>query len=228
MQDITYKESEETMKKTNQNLITLNCLFVISLIVANIIASKIVTFGYAVLPAAVVAYPLTFLMTDIIGEIWGKEEANKTVRRGFICQITALILISLAILLPVAPFANNQTSFSAILGSSFRVTFASLVSYICSQSWDVFIFHKLKVKNEGRCKWLRNNISTMTSQIIDTAIFITIAFYGTVPSILTMIISQYSIKCLYALLDTPFFYFFTRGNRHGTKLTGCQNDGEAV
>lgn len=198
------------MKKSEANLLLLNGIFITSLIVANILASKVVTIWGFVLPAAVVAYPLTFLMTDVIGEIWGKEEANRTVRNGFICQAISLILILLAIMLPVAPFADNQAEFQAILGQSFRVVFASMVGYLVAQCNDVFIFHKLKEKYNGKHKWLRNNVSTLLSQLLDTAIFITIAFIGTVPNILTMILSQYAVKAAYALLDTPFFYLLTR------------------
>ena len=198
------------MRKTEKNLSLLNCLFVVSLIIANVVASKIVSFWGLVVPAAIVAYPVTFLITDVIGEIWGKEEANRTVKIGFVCQLFSLLLIGLAILLPVAPFANNQVEFKSILGQSFRCVTASLVAYLCSQSWDVFVFHKLKNINGEKHKWIRNNLSTMTSQIIDTAIFITIAFIGSVPNIFTMIISQYVIKVVYALLDTPFFYILTR------------------
>ena len=198
------------MRKTEKNLSLLNCLFVVSLIIANVVASKIVSFWGLVVPAAIVAYPVTFLITDVIGEIWGKDEANRTVKIGFICQIFSLILITLAIMLPVAPFADNQLEFKSILGQSFRCVLASLIAYICSQSWDVFVFHKLKDKTGNSKKWLRNNSSTMTSQIIDTAIFITIAFWGSVPNIITMILSQYLVKLVYALLDTPFFYILTR------------------
>lgn len=198
------------MKKTESNLLLLNGIFITSLIVANILASKVVTIWGFVLPAAVVAYPLTFLMTDVIGEIWGKEEANRAVRNGFICQAISLILISLAILLPVAPFADNQAEFQAILGQSFRVVFASMIGYLIAQCNDVFIFHKLKEKYNGKHKWLRNNVSTLLSQLLDTAVFITIAFVGTVPNIFTMILSQYVVKAAYALLDTPFFYLLTR------------------
>lgn len=198
------------MRKTEKNLSLLNCLFVVSLIVANVVASKIVSFWGLVVPAAIVAYPVTFLITDVIGEIWGKEEANRTVKIGFVCQLFSLLLIGLAILLPVAPFANNQVEFKSILGQSFRCVTASLVAYLCSQSWDVYVFHKLKNINGEKHKWIRNNLSTMTSQIIDTAIFITIAFIGSVPNIVIMILSQYFIKLVYALLDTPFFYILTR------------------
>ena len=120
------------------------------------------------------------------------------------------MLIGLAILLPVAPFADNQAEFQSIMGQSFRVVAASLTAYIIAQFNDVFIFHKLKEKTNGKHKWLRNNLSTMTSQLIDTAIFITIAFIGTVPNIWVMIASQYLIKFTYSLLDTPFFYLLTK------------------
>lgn len=199
------------MEKTNKNLLILNGIFITSLLIANVVSAKIVTFGGLVIPAAIVAYPLTFLMTDVIGEIWGKEQANETVKLGFICQLISLILIGLAIILPVAPFADNQAEFKGIMAQSFRVVAASLVAYYCSQSWDVWVFHKIREKGTGN-KWLRNNLSTMTSQIIDTAIFITIAFIGTVPNIWVMIGSQYLIKCVYALLDTVPFYYLTRGS----------------
>lgn len=204
------------MRKTEKNLMLVNAIFLTSLLVANVVSSKIVSFWGLTVPAAIVAYPLTFLMTDVIGEMWGKEEANKTVKLGFICQMVSLVLIGGAILLPVAPFADNQAQFAAILGSSFRVVFASMVGYLVSQSWDVWIFHKVRnwyIKKHGSTKggrWIWNNASTMTSQIIDTAIFITIAFIGVVPNIWTMILSQYLVKFVYALLDTPFFYLLTR------------------
>lgn len=198
------------MKKTEQNLQILIGIFVVSLIVANIVSAKIVSFWGLVIPAAIVAYPLTFLITDVIGEIWGKEMANRAVKIGFICQLVSLVLIGLSILLPVAPFADNQAQFVGIMKSSFRVVAASLVAYLVSQSWDVWLFHKLKEKCNGKHKWLRNNASTLTSQIIDTAIFITIAFWGVVPNIWVMILSQYLIKAVCALLDTIPFYLLTK------------------
>jgi uncharacterized integral membrane protein (TIGR00697 family) len=199
------------MQKIDRNLLILNGLFITSLLIANVLSAKIVSFWGMVIPAAIVAYPLTFLMTDLIGEIWGKEQANKAVKLGFICQIASLVMIGLAILLPVAPFADNQAQFKSIMGQSFRVVAASLVAYYCSQSWDVWIFHKIRSMSTKH-KWIRNNVSTMTSQMIDTAIFITIAFIGVVPNIWTMIISQYIIKVVYAALDTIPFYLLTKGS----------------
>lgn len=204
------------MKKTYSNLLILNTVFVTALLIANVAASKVVSFWGLTVPAAIVAYPLTFLVTDIIGEIWGKDEANRTVKIGVLCQMISLALISIAVALPVASFADNQEAFESILGQSARVVVASLVAYLCSQSWDVWVFHKIRdayIRKHGSTKggkWIWNNASTMTSQIIDTAIFITIGFWGVVPDLPSMIISQYVVKWFYALLDTPFFYLLTR------------------
>src|SRR5690606_30961433 len=98
----------------------------------------------------------------------------------------------------------------ALLGQNARFVLASMVAYFVAQTWDVMVFHSLKSKMNGRRKWLRNNASTISSQFIDTAIFITIGFYGVVPDLLAMIVSQYAVKVVLALLDTPIFYLLTR------------------
>lgn len=203
------------MKKTTENLILLNIIFSICLVLATILASKLIIIGnHFVVPSAVVVYGVTFLCTDIIGELWGKEEANKTVMNGFIMQIMATILIQIAIKLPIAPFMEEfQSHFNAVLNGTMRMTLASLVAYLVSQSTDVLIFHKIKEINNDNHKWLRNNMSTIISQLLDTAIFVGIGFYGIVPNLWVMIYSQWFIKIIIALCDTPFFYYFTRKNK---------------
>lgn len=199
------------MKKTNNNLIILNAVFVMSLLVANIVGGKVVNIIGLIVPAAVVSYAITFLCTDIINEVWGKDEANKTVRLGLIIQLFSLGLILLAIALPPAEFAHDYNDmFKIVLGQNARMVIASLIAYTIAQANDVYLFNYLRKATGDNHKWLRNNVSTMASQIIDTAIFITVAFYGQVPNLLWMIISQYIIKSILALLDTPFFYYLTR------------------
>lgn len=198
------------IRKLNK-LNMLNGFFIMSLLVANVVASKVVNLYGLIVPSAVVAYAITFLCTDVIGELYGKEEANNTVKLGFITQVFSLILIALAIKLPPAIFMIEYSQvFSQVLGQSLRVVSASLIAYLISQANDVFIFHKLKEKTNGKYKWLRNNLSTMISQFIDTVIFITIAFYGVVPNLWLMVVSQYLVKFILALLDTPFFYLLTK------------------
>ena len=206
------------MKKTNDNLIAINAVFIMSLLVANVVAGKVVNLFGFIVPSAVVAYGITFLCTDVINEIWGKEEAQKAVKLGFKIQVASMILILLAIWLPPAIFAVDfNVAFKAVLGQNVRVVFASLTAYTISQAHDVISFNFWRNKTKGKHKWLRNNLSTMTSQIIDTAIFITIAFWGLVPNLLWMIVSQYVVKAVIAFIDTPFFYLLTRTKDDNTQ-----------
>ena len=199
-----------------QNKLTLlTAFFVTSVVIANVLAGKIVAFGdYVILPAAVVTYAFTFLLTDIINELYGKKAAQRAVFFGFYAQVFAMVMIYVGMLLPALE-QEMQDAYEMLLGQNFRFVVASMAAYFIAQSWDVWIFNKLKNKTNGRYKWLRNNASTMSSQFIDTAIFITIGFIGSVPSIWAMILSQYCVKLILALLDTPFFYLFTKQRSRG-------------
>lgn len=199
------------MKKTSFNLILLNAIFVIGLVVSNLFGGKLISICGFLVPGAVVTYPLTFLCTDIIGEVWGKREANECVKVGAISQLSFLLLIHLSLSIPVFEQSRElQLALTAVINQGTRMTFASVGAFLCSQFTDVLIFHRLKDKYNGKYKWLRNNGSTMTSQFFDTIIFITIAFYGVVDNLALMVFAQYTVKLMLALLDTPFFYFFTR------------------
>ncbi len=201
------------MRKKTFNLIMLNAVFMLGLIMSNLFGGKLISIFGVTVAGAVATYPLTFLSTDIIGEIWGKKEANDCVKAGIIIQLLFLLLgyISLAIP-PQIQSVELQQSLTVVLNQGARMTLASLSAFCCSQFMDVYIFHKLKAEFNGKYKWLRNNGSTMISQFFDTIIFITIAFYGVVDNLILMVFAQYAIKLGLALLDTPFFYFFTRRN----------------
>ncbi|SFE20648.1 hypothetical protein SAMN05216238_1109 [Lentibacillus persicus] len=190
----------------------LNALFVGLLLLSNILGVKLFSIGEIVLPAAVIVYVVTYLITDVIGEVYGKEAARKTVQAGFLTQVIALAFTFIAIKLPAAPDFGLQTEFSEVLGGSFRVMLASLVSYIVSQNLDVSIFHWLKARDGDSKLWLRNNLSTIASQLVDTTIFITVAFWGIVPFsiLLGMIVSQYLVKLMIALIDTPIVYILVK------------------
>ena len=217
------------MKKNEMNLMILNTIFVVSLVISNVVTGKLIYTGISIfegtvvtLPGAGICYAVTFLMTDVIGELWGKKEANKTVLLGFIGQIFALILILLTQYLPAAD-QKAQEAYNLLLGQNWIFVLASLAAYICAQLWDVWIFHKLRdkvlvKKGNNKNRWLWNNASTMTSQILDTVVFVGIAFglgFGWFfkpemhLTLLSMMIGQYVFKFILALLDTPFFYLLT-------------------
>jgi len=179
-------------------------------VLANLIAVKTITFGPFIAPAAVLVYASTFLMTDILSELFGKGKARLAVWTGFIANIVMLVSILIAVRWSASPVMDPglANSFDAVFGFAPRVIAASMAAYLVSQHHDVWAYGFWRDKTDGRHLWLRNNASTMVSQAIDTVIFISLAFYAVFPNsvILEMMVGQYAIKLLIAALDTPFMY----------------------
>jgi queuosine precursor transporter len=176
-----------------------------SLTIAAVLASKIITVFGLFVPAGVFAYCITFICTDVISEMWGKRAAQNAVLSGFIALSLAFLLIQITIHWPSAPFWSLHESFNSILGMTPRIIIASLVAYTLSQYHDVWLFHLIRRMTGSHHLWLRNNLSTAASQLLDSAVFITIAFYGILP-IWPLIIGQWVIKMGIAALDTPIIY----------------------
>ena len=218
------------MKKTEKNLMLLYMVFGVFLVTANAIASKVFNTGLMLfgspitLTVGAICYPFTFLITDIIGEVWGKKEAQTAVHYGFVAQIISTLFIIVARYLPAVD-ETVQDAYVTMLGQNWVFVIASLTAFLASQSWDVFIFHKIREKyiekkgSRDGGRWIWNNASTMTSQIIDSVLYVLIAFgfgfgwlfnkemHGTM---IAMIVGQYLVKFAIALLDTPLFYLLTR------------------
>ena len=175
-------------------------------VIANVIAAKVIPIGPFVINAGVLVYASTFLITDVIAEIWGKSEARKAVWAGFFANIALVLFVLVAVNLPTADFAAEiGKSFDMVFGLTPRIVLGSMIAYLVSQHWDVFFFHKIRDWTKGKHLWLRNNLSTITSQIIDSVLFVTIAFYGVIP-ITGLMIGYFVVKVTVAIADTPFAY----------------------
>lgn len=218
------------MKNKETKLNVLYMIFAALLVCSNCIAAKQISVGNwfgvdIAITAGIICYPLTFLITDIIGELYGKQKAQKAVIGGFIGQVISIILIIFANMLP----GNDKqvaSMFNSILGSNWILTIGSLTACFISQMWDVWVFHKIRnyyIKKHGSTKggkWIWNNASTITSQLIDSVIFYVglIIMLGTqgvkLPfnAIVITIFVYWLIKIGIAVLDTPFFYLFTRNS----------------
>jgi len=158
------------------------------------------------------------MWTDIISEVFGKKAARKVVWIGFFSQLIMLGLVEFAIVMPEPAWQEELASwFKQILGSTWFIVVASLIAYLVSQHHDVWAFHKWREVTRGRYLWLRNNLSTMVSQGIDTVLFISLAF-GVLPYMVygeplipwsalpSLMLGQYLAKIIIAVLDTPLVY----------------------
>ena len=192
-------------------LTIISSIFIAGLLAANLLGSKITTlFGVAV-SVGIFAYPLTFMMTDAVAEVYGKKKAKQLVWAALIAQVLVLILTLVAVNLPAASRYTFNEQYVTVFSGSIRMMIASLIAFIISQTHDIWAFEFWKEKFGGRWLWLRNNASTMVSQAIDTLLFMFIAFYGisdkfTVGFILHLCLSYWLFKMAFAVLDTPLVY----------------------
>jgi len=187
----------------------LQVWFVISLVLINTFSLKLITlFGITV--GAPIIYCCTFLATDIINEFWGPKEAQKLVWIGFVVSLATVAWIQLFLLYgPHPESAWSDEAYITIFGFYPRIVVASMVAYLISQTHDVWAFNYWKrIRPGDKYLWIRNNASTMMSQLFDCAIFHTIAFWGVFPNnvILSMALAGYIAKVCFSAIDTPFIY----------------------
>lgn len=195
--------------------LTLSALFVGALVVCNLIANKFVTvdlgFSTFVLSAGVLPYPLTFLVTDLLSELYGRRRANQVVATGFVASMFVLLALWLGAQFPaVTGSIVDDETYVTVFRNAPRVIGASMVAYLTAQFVDIHIFHKVRALTNGRHLWLRNNVSTVTSQLVDTTLVICVLFVGDpqwpADRIYGAIVDGWTFKLLCALADTPLAY----------------------
>jgi len=201
------------MKFKDQFYIILAGIFIASLVTCNLIANKFVTvdlgFKIFIVSAGILPYPLTFLVTDLISELYGQRKANLVVFSGFMASMFVLLFLWLGSQFDAIPGSIvNDSTYNSVFQNAWRLIAASMVAYLFAQFIDVRIFHFWKKLTNGKHLWLRNNGSTVASQLVDTTLVICILFVGVWESdqIFSAIIDGWLFKMLMALIDTPIIY----------------------
>tara|TARA_A100001037_G_scaffold79190_1_gene71127 strand:- start:6316 stop:6969 length:654 start_codon:yes stop_codon:yes gene_type:complete len=194
----------------------LSAIFLTALVLGNIIGTtKFVTFYFFTVPAGVLAYPFTFLATDLICELYGKKRAQFLVIVGFTMNFFMLGLMTLGHFLSDANGVSGGTSvFESVYKFMIGNVIASMIAYLIAQTVDVNLFHFWKNLTKGKHLWLRNIFSTTGSQLVDTVSILLILFYSSnlgenvnqLSDLIPLIYSSYLFKFFFALFDTPLFY----------------------
>jgi len=183
-------------------------LFVTCLLTANTIAGKLVVVGGFVLSAAIVIFPLSYVLGDVLTEVWGYAAARRVIWLGFACNALMVAAIWVGGALPPAPFWTGQAAYAEILGQTPRILAASFLAYLVGEFANAFVLAKLKLATGGRWLWTRTIGSTVVGQALDSGVFITLAFAGTVPggALLQIVVGQWLAKVLYETAATPLTY----------------------
>lgn len=200
-------------------------LFAGSIVLANVLAAKLTwvelpVIGGVAVPAGFVAFGVAYLASDLLVEYHGREYAASVVNGTVLTLVVAYALVFAAIWMPSAPFYEGQDAFAATLGDSASIILASVVALAVAQHLDVRLFSDLKSRTGGRHRWIRNCGSTGASQAVDTIVFITLGFaifpalgLGGDPTwgwaLVSIIVGQYLVKLVVALIDTVPFYAVT-------------------
>jgi len=184
-------------------------LFVTCLITANIIAVKLIQLGGLILPAAVIIFPISYIVGDVLTEVYGYRQARRVIWLGFFCNLIAVTAIWAGGMLPAAGFWDGQTAYERILGFTPRLLAASFIAYLIGEFSNAYILAKMKVATRGRWLWTRTIGSTLIGQGLDSAVFITLAFGGVIPleGLITAIVTQWLFKSAYEAAATPLTYW---------------------
>jgi len=188
--------------------ITCAALFVTCLLAANTIAAKLIVVGGVVLTAGIVIFPLSYVLGDVLTEVWGYTVARRVIWLGFACNLVMVAAIWVGGALPAAPFGATQLAYDEVLGQTPRILGASFVAYLIGEFANAFVLAKLKVATGGRWLWLRTIGSTVVGQALDSAVFVTLAFAGTMPGgvLAGVVVGQWIAKVLYEAAGTPLVY----------------------
>ena len=205
----------------------LLAVFVTFVVLTNTVGVKLFAVGGLTLPVSIVWYPLTFLITDVVSEVYGAHRARVLVALGFAMSAVLLGFSLLGIALPASPAYALDTEYARIFGPVWRLLFASMAAYLLAQMIDVQMFHFWKRVTRGRHLWLRNNGSTMVSQLVDSlvvnVVFLwgnTTVFRGSFADLMGIVAASYGVKVALAAADTPLCYVAVWAVRRSIRRAG--------
>ncbi len=183
-------------------------IFITCLIASNIMAVKLVSIMGVVLPAAVVVFPISYIFGDILTEVYGYGASRRVIWLGFLCNLLAVVAFQLGALLPPAAFWQGQSAYETILGYTPRILGASFLAYLVGEFANSFVLAKMKILTKGQWLWTRTIGSTLVGEGLDSLVFITLAFAGTIPldALAGTVVAQWLFKTGYEIIATPLTY----------------------
>ena len=197
----------------SSRFVVLVAVFVSCLITANITAVKLVVVGGLILPAAIVIFPISYIVGDVLTEVYGYSRARRVIWLGFLCNAVTVGAIWLGQILPPASLWDGQAAYERILGYTPRLLLASFLAYLVGEFANAYVLARMKIATRGRWLWLRTIGSTLVGQGLDSLVFITVAFAGTLPgtALAATVVVQWLAKSAYEAAATPLTYLVVNG-----------------
>ena len=192
----------------SQWFVIVVAVFVTCLITANVTAVKLTDIFGLILPAGVIVFPVSYIVGDVLTEVYGFHRARRVIWLGFFCNVIAVFAIWLGGIMPAAPFWDAQEAYDTILGYAPRLLIASFLAYLVGEFANSIVLAKMKVATNGRWLWSRTIGSTLVGQGLDSLVFVVVAFFGTIPlaGLVAAIVAQWLFKSVYEAAATPLTY----------------------
>jgi len=201
-------QQDRSSSPTSFLFVILVAVFITCLITANIIAVKLIVIFNLILPAAIIIFPINYIIGDVLTEVYGFRRARQIIWLGFLCNLLVVIAIWVGKILPPVSFWEKQQAYEQILGFTPRLLLASFVAYLIGEFANSVVLAKMKIATKGRWLWTRTIGSTLVGQGLDSFVFISLGFINVIPlwALATAIVTQWLFKSIYEVLATPLTY----------------------
>ena len=203
-------ETNEKKKIYSGAFLCMGMVFVTCLIVSNLIAGKVWGISeHIAVPTSVILFPVTYILADVFTEVYGFGYARNVIWIGFVCNLVAVVAYVITVDIPYPKYWLGQDAYAVVLGITPRVLVASFIGYLVGEFSNSVILSKLKIATKGKKLWLRTIGSTVVGEALDSALFVSIAFAGTIATknLLLMILFQYLFKLAIETAFTPATYY---------------------
>lgn len=180
-------------------------LFTVCLIVSNIVTQKLITIGGIETTAGLIIFPISYIINDVIAEVWGYRKVRLIIWNGFLMNFLAVVIFRLSIWAPASAHFSNQSAFALILGNTERIVIASFIAFLFGSFLNAYVMSKMKIMQRGRGFSIRAVVSTIVGEGADSLVFFTIAFMGVLPkqALIMLILTQTALKTGYEILALP-------------------------
>lgn len=192
-------------KQVSVTFMVLGMLFTVCLIVSNIIEQKLIQIGSIEATAGLLIFPISYIINDLIAEVWGYRKVRLIIWNGFLMNFLAVIVFKLSIWVPGSDNFSNQEAFASVLGNTQRIVIASFIAFLFGAFLNAFVMSKMKIMQRGRGFSIRAVVSTLVGEGADSIVFFTIAFSGIIPfnDLWMLVLTQTAMKTGYEIIALP-------------------------
>lgn len=199
-------------KQVSVTFMVFGLLFTVCLIVSNIVTQKLISIGGIETTAGLIIFPVSYIINDLIAEVWGYRKARLIIWNGFLMNFLVVIIFRLSIWAPGSANFHNQAAFELILGNTERIVAASFIAFLLGSFLNAFVMSKMKIMQHGRGFSIRAIASTIVGEGADSLVFFTLAFTGIIPvhALIMLIITQTAMKTGYEILALPLTNYLVK------------------